>query len=352
MITIKSGRLIAVSTALAAGVLLIAPPAVPRAAPSGPPAAGKPPSASTQGASQITGSSVTLAGAVDPRGVETSFYFQYGASVAYGGQTPTASAGAGGAPVEVSQPISGLLPGTTYHYRLVAITAAGAAVIGQDRSFTTRKVPLKLRVARPLAPVIYGGRLTIEGALEGTGAAGRPVVLQGSPFPYIAPFADLSGPVASNSGGGFSFSLAGLTQSTQLRVATLDTPPVTGQAITVRVAVRVTLRARPSGRGGYVRFSGTVTPAVLGAPVTFQLVRPGLGPISAGGGVVVHHNARSGRFSSVVFIRHGRGGRYRALVRVSSGGLVSGESPTVAVRAAPAPAPRGPRAHARRPPRR
>jgi hypothetical protein len=306
----------------------------------------------TDGAAQVTGTAATLRGTVNPHGSEANCYFQYGATTAYGAQTPTFGVGNGTAPLKVSQPIAGLQLGTAYHFRLVAVTSTGAVVDGADRVFTTKKIPLKLRVAKPLGPVTYGSHLTIEGSLGGTGAGGVPIVLQASPFPYIASFANILGPLASGPTGDFSFSVPGLTQSTELRVATLQTPPLTSPVIAVRVAVKVTLRAHPTGRAGYVRLSGTVTPAVLGAPVTFQVLRPGLGAPAIGGALVRRGGAGTGRFSSVVYVRHGRGGRARALVKVANGKLVSGYSPSVTVHAAPAPAHKGRRARAPRRPRR
>lgn len=301
------------------------------------PATGRAPSATTDGAAQVTGTEATLRGTVDPRGNEVSCYFQYGATAAYGAQTPTVAVGSGATPVKVSQPIAGLQLGTTYHYRLVAMTAGGAFVAGADRVLTTKKLPLKLKAAKLLAPVTYGSRFKIEGSLSGTGAGGVPIVLQASPFPYIASFVTIAGPIASAPTGGFSFLAPGLKQNTELRVATLQTPPLTSAVIAVRVAVKVTLHAHTTGRAGYVRLYGTVTPAVLGAPVTFQVLRPGLAPLTIGGTVVGRGTSRSARFRSLIYVRHGRGGRARALVKVTNGRLVSGYSTTVTVRAAPAP---------------
>jgi hypothetical protein len=326
-------RTAAVALALATTSVLVAPSAsLATKSPSLP----KIPLAVTGAATQVSGSSATLTGSVNPRGSETTCYFQYGPTTAYGAQTPTATAGASASPTKVSQAISGLELGTTYHYRLVAVSAAGTAD-GQDHTFTTKKIPLKLKIAKLLGPVTYGKPFTIEGALGGTGATGRQVVLQSSPFPFIAAFAPIASPLATNSTGGFVFSVGGLTQNSELRVATLETPPLSSSIITVRVAVQVTLHMRPTGRRGYVRLYGTVTPAVAGAPVSFQLIRPGLSPVTVAGTVVKQGTRRVGRFSSLVFIRHGRGGSYQALVRVANGQLVSGSSSAILLRSAPAP---------------
>ncbi len=336
----KIGRRVALGAPILAGVALALPvvssPALATKVP-----AIKPPTASTGGVTLVTGVSATLAGAIDPHGTEASCYFQYGPTAAYGSQTPTTEVGNGTAPVKVSQAISGLQLGTTYYYRLVVVAATGTVADGQGHMFTTKKIPLKFAIAKPLEPVVYGSPFSIEGTLTGTGGGNRQIVLQGSPFPYLGVFTDIGAPALTNAAGGFSFSVTSLPQNTRLRVVTLDVPPLTSPAVIVRVAVRVTLHMRPTRRQGYVRLYGTVTPSVVGAPVTFQLLRPGLAPVGVSGTLVRRGTANTSRFNSVVFIRHGRGGSYRALVRVANGKLVSGYSATVSIRSAPAPARRG-----------
>jgi hypothetical protein len=101
-------------------------------APPPPPA----PSATTGGATVI-GASATLGGSVNPNGVASSYYFEFGTTAAYGQQTPPQSAGAGSSAVSVSASLSGLVASTTYHYRLVAVGPNGAFAIGADKTFTT-----------------------------------------------------------------------------------------------------------------------------------------------------------------------------------------------------------------------
>lgn len=94
------------------------------------------PSATTGGAA-VTGASAVLSGSVNPNGVASSYYFEFGTSTAYGQQTPPRSAGAGSSAVSVSGSLSGLAENATYHYRLVAAGPNGALAIGADRTFTT-----------------------------------------------------------------------------------------------------------------------------------------------------------------------------------------------------------------------
>ena len=94
------------------------------------------PSATTGAASVVLSDGARLAGAVIPAGVETSYQFQYGPTAAYGQQTALTVAGSGDSKVSVGATIGGLAAGTSYHYRLVAISADGTTA-GVDAAFTT-----------------------------------------------------------------------------------------------------------------------------------------------------------------------------------------------------------------------
>jgi hypothetical protein len=94
------------------------------------------PRASTETATGVTSGAATLKGTVSTEGLATSYYFEYGASGAYGLKTPTQSAGSGAAEVAVSKALTGLAAGNTYHYRLVATTSEGTSY-GSDLTFKT-----------------------------------------------------------------------------------------------------------------------------------------------------------------------------------------------------------------------
>ena len=90
-------------------------------------------------ATMVLRNSATLNGTVDPAGKSTLYRFQYGTTTNYGTSTPAADAGAGTGPQAVSAALSGLAPGTTYHFRLVATNADGT-VVSDDGQFTTASV--------------------------------------------------------------------------------------------------------------------------------------------------------------------------------------------------------------------
>jgi subtilisin family serine protease len=86
----------------------------------------------------LSTSQATLHGEVNPGGVETEFYFEYGTTPEYGSQAPASGGSAGSGdkyePVEAS--LEGLEGQTPYHYRLVASNENGE-FHGIDRVFGT-----------------------------------------------------------------------------------------------------------------------------------------------------------------------------------------------------------------------
>ncbi|MGD0455978.1 MAG: hypothetical protein ABSB69_20525, partial [Solirubrobacteraceae bacterium] len=203
----------------------------------------------------MTYSSAILYGYVDGHGQLTSYAFQYGPTSAYGAQSPLAPAGNGTVTIKVSQAVTGLQPGVTYHYRVLA-TSPGGTAKGAERTFTTPKIPLSVQIAGVPNPVLFGEPFFLEGTLTGTGASTREIVLQANPFPYLAGFKDVGNPELANSAGGFSFPYVGLLENTQLRVVTVGKPEVASPVVLESVAVRVSFHVRRARRHGFVRLYG------------------------------------------------------------------------------------------------
>jgi hypothetical protein len=287
------------------------------------------PSAVTGAASQVSYASAVLSGAVYPRGVDTTYYFEYGPTRAYGLTTVVSSAGAGLAKVAVSAPISGLAPVTRYHFRLVALNSAGATV-GGDRSFKTAPVPLSLAILGAPNPTLFGQPAVIEGTLSGTGNANRPVVLQENPFPFTQGFVDLGEPHLTTAAGGFAFPVLGLTETTEFRVATVTKSPIVSPVVIEGVAVSVTIEARRTRRRHRVRIFGAVTPNVEGMPVEIlKLVGGRAIPVAST--VTRGLSASSAHYSKVIRARR-HGGVYEVLVRVSNGAQTSAYSAPIRIR--------------------
>ncbi len=101
-------------------------------------------------ASALTPTGATLHGLVEADGAQTAHYFNYGTTIAYG-QSTTERQTSSASGVLASEPITGLQPNTTYHYRLVA-SSGTVTTVGEDRTFTTPALPPA--VEPPPAPVV------------------------------------------------------------------------------------------------------------------------------------------------------------------------------------------------------
>ncbi|MBV9604040.1 MAG: hypothetical protein JO027_02970, partial [Solirubrobacterales bacterium] len=88
-------------------------------------------------AQTLTTDTAALQGGVYPNAADTTYWWEYGTTTAYGQLTPASDIGSGTAPVPVSDTLTGLQPGTTYHYRLVAQNSFGTEY-GYDFTFTTQ----------------------------------------------------------------------------------------------------------------------------------------------------------------------------------------------------------------------
>jgi hypothetical protein len=111
------------------------------------PALAAAPLVSTGGAS-ATETTATLHATINPEGLATTWYFQYGPTNTYGSVSPTNVTNTATRNESVSATISGLTPGTTYHYRIYASSSGGLS-LGADRTFTTAGHP-------PPTPVTTG----------------------------------------------------------------------------------------------------------------------------------------------------------------------------------------------------
>ena len=128
--------------------------------------------AAVTGAATVSDSGVAIAGSVTPGGLATSYRIDYGPGPGYGSSALGYAGDAG--PVGVSATLPGLKPGTTYHYRVVAVSAAGTAA-GADATFvtsgraTTPTQPTQPTEVDTTAPTVH--------ALPSRGQAGEKVRL-------------------------------------------------------------------------------------------------------------------------------------------------------------------------------
>jgi hypothetical protein len=99
---------------------------------------------------QETSSGATPSGTVNPEGIPTQAFFQYGldltqrgpgaSSILYDQSTAPQQVGTDATNHTVTASLTGLIPGGLYHIRLVATSAAGTT-FGPDQTFTTAAAP-------------------------------------------------------------------------------------------------------------------------------------------------------------------------------------------------------------------
>lgn len=121
------------------------------------PEEGRRPTATTGQATNVTATSATLNAIVNPNGLKTSVYFEWGTTPLYGNATLPQPVGSGMEDVNVSAELTGLSPSTTYYFRVVATNSAGTTH-GLVSSFRTLPLP---------SPPVQGRRLAFFSYRDG-----------------------------------------------------------------------------------------------------------------------------------------------------------------------------------------
>jgi ubiquitin len=119
----------------------------------------------TDPATLLTHGEATLNGTLDGDGGEAcQCGFEWGETIAYGNTTPPQSRTTG---QSFAQPIIGLDPHKTYHFRAFATNSAGTSY-GADRSFTTLGIAVPIATTDP-ANTISSMATTLNGILDDDG---------------------------------------------------------------------------------------------------------------------------------------------------------------------------------------
>jgi len=304
------------------------------------------PRVATGGVKHVRGTSGQLDAVISPNGIETSYFFEFGPTVAYGKSTKPESAGKGTKAVKIGQQVTGILPG--YHYRVVAtfIGAKGTVepIDGKDKSFLGGKSSkLRFQIAKGKENEIlvqYGATAELAGGLTGLGNTSHGLILQGTPYPYTNAFTTLLRPILSNLSGHFTFKVPGLRQNTEFRILTTDPRPLYSSIMTVHVEPKIILHIRPArGRGKY-RIYGTVAPAKLRGLLYIQELkqqkagskREGPKPHTIGSTPIRKGTSTQAKFSIVMTLSGSK--EYRVYLKMpAKGSLVSGHSNEVHVHA-------------------
>jgi hypothetical protein len=136
----------------------------------------------------IAGSGRTTSGArlnatINSNGLPTTYRFEWGTTTGYGNVIPVSGpdsyGGQGTTPVRYSKPISGLAPGITIHYRVIAQNADGISVSG-DRTVVTLSEEIAYEMVSP--PDKEGANLLICCGLAASPSGDRAVYFSGGTF--------------------------------------------------------------------------------------------------------------------------------------------------------------------------
>lgn len=230
------------------------------------------PAATTTAATDVTETAATLNGTVDAEGTDTSWYFEYGPTTAYGSKTPTQGPEKGKASKPVSSAVTGLSSNTTYHYRVVATSAAGTTN-GADMTFTTGAPGTSpgVTIAATKKAVTFGSPVTITGRIVGPDNAGQAVTLEFSDTPTSTTFSSTGQTATSDATGAFSITVTPAA-TRRYRVTTKGKNGYTSNEATVRVRllVGIDVSDMTPRKGQKVFFSGSVLPGHEGVIAKIQ----------------------------------------------------------------------------------
>lgn len=278
------------------------------------------PGATTGQATNVTSTSATVSGTVNPNKEDTSYHFEYGTTAAYGTSTPAQGPVGGNAGKSASADLAQLAPSTTYHYRLVATNASGTTP-GVDATFTTLAAGQAppggnaVTIAASPASVLFGRATTIAGQVTGNGNGGVEVTLQAKAAPPVtgASFTNVA-TTTTDASGNYTFTQLPLA-NTQYQAEAKASPKVTSPVVTVNVRKAVSLKLSDSTpkRGSRVRFSGTVKPAHDGAVALIQK-RAKTGKFTTVAKVTLVASKTTGQSSYHKRLRIRRSGVYRVRV--------------------------------------
>ncbi len=230
------------------------------------------PSVVTGKASKVKQTSAVLNATVNPNGSSTVYAFQWGlAAPGYGLVSHAHSAGGGTKAVSVKTTAGGLIPGTVYHYRIVAFSKFGNTA-GSDRTFRTGGSP---PADATTGPAVQVGKsfVTLTGVVNPRGAVTSYQFQYGTTAGYGSLTASGSLP-AGKTPQTVSAPIQGLASGTIFHYRLLAThsgfPPTYGadQIFMTEPAVRPTprLRARITPRRARHRPFAFTTSGTVGGP--------------------------------------------------------------------------------------
>jgi hypothetical protein len=128
-----------------------------------------PPTVETHDAQRVSDTTAQLAGRLNAGGLATDYWFEWGDD-SYGNVIPApASAIDGSTSKVIAEALAGLLPDTTYHFRLCAQNElAPSPVCGEDRQFATREAAAEAPAGRAYEMVSSPDKVLRRGGQSST----------------------------------------------------------------------------------------------------------------------------------------------------------------------------------------
>jgi hypothetical protein len=177
-------------------------------------------------ATEVSADSATLGATIAVHGVPTTYRFQYGTTTAYGTTVPVPDGplGSGTETLEASQRLQGLVPATTYHFRVLTTSEVEPGHFeetpGPDRAFTTQPAPFASRLPDARAWELVSPPDKRGGAAEKLPGAVFQVAASGDAATYL-----LGSPPESDPAGFSSNRAQALSTRTPSGWRTLDIDP-------------------------------------------------------------------------------------------------------------------------------
>ncbi|MBK8883837.1 MAG: hypothetical protein IPN67_16100 [Bacteroidales bacterium] len=173
---------------------------------------GEKPTTTVEPATDITTTSATFNGTVNPDYISTTVSFEWGETTGYGNSVPaTENPVTGGSSVNISAAVTGLLPGTTYHLRVKAENATGVTFSSDITFNTLGKVP---DAETTTATSIFVNSVILNGSVNPNYLSTTTTFEWGTTTDYGSTITAVQSPVTGNASVNVSSSLSGLTEET------------------------------------------------------------------------------------------------------------------------------------------
>jgi len=227
-----------------------------------------PPVAITLAATSVTGTTAILNGTVNSNGASTAVSFDYGLTTSYDTNvagTPATATGSNSTAVSLA--LTGLLPATTYHFR-VNSTGGSAPANGADMTFTT---PAPVTATTLSATTITGTTAVLNGTINANGGSAAVSFDYGLDTTYGTNVAGSPATVTGSTSTAVSVALTGLTPATtyHFRVnGASSSSTVSGADMTF------TTPDSNANLAGLTLSSGTLSPVFSGSVLTYAVLMP------------------------------------------------------------------------------